>query len=86
MMTHPPPTTRTTTTTAAEGYAAIMSYNRITGNFDLINSVSHHQSTGKMEVDVPVEGIEGLLRQILVDAKDHVTEHAKINGKRGGGG
>lgn len=39
------------------------------------------EDIGKMEVDVPIDGIEGILNQIMADGNDAVTPTAFINGQ-----
>ena len=72
-----------TAQTLGTGWAAIYMYNIPHDRFDIISSVYHHKDQGgRMEVDVPAEGMEEILRHILATGEDGATANAKIIGKQ----
>ena len=72
-----------TAQTLGTGWAAIYMYNIPKDRFDIISSVYHYKDQGgRMEVDVPAEGMEEILRNILATGEDGATANAKIIGKQ----
>lgn len=65
-----------------EGYAAIFMYNIVQKRFDMITSVYYHKDINEMEVDVKIEGVQGILEQIRDTGESAATHEAMINGKR----